>query len=62
MREANVTSNSTTGIRCDLIGDDVCPEPTDDVAELDSAEVVYGTVSIWCKHESRAFLYDEEGS
>lgn len=50
MREAGVTSNTSTGIRCDLIGPDACPEPTDSAVEHTSAEAIYGTVAIWCKH------------
>lgn len=49
MREAGVTSNTTTGIRCDLIGTDACPEPSTDVLEAASAEVSYGVAGIWGK-------------
>ena len=47
MREANVTHNATEPIRCDLIGDNVCPEPTMDVFETATAEVSYGAAAIW---------------
>ena len=53
MREANVTTNSTEGIRCDLIGPDTCPAPSTDVLEQASVEVAYGVVSIWGKQGSR---------
>lgn len=49
MREANITTNLTTPIRCDLIGPDVCPQPTLDVSADVSAEVVYGAAAIWGK-------------
>lgn len=53
MREAGVTSNTTEGIRCDLIGSDVCPEPSMHVFESASAEASYGVASIWGKHGSQ---------
>ena len=49
MREAGVTTTSKTGIRCDLIGDDVCPEPNSDFTTYSSVEVSYGVASIWGK-------------
>ena len=60
MREAGVPSNVTNPIRCDLIGIDVCPEPSTDVLEHASAEVSYGVVGIWCKHESRDLSCEKE--
>lgn len=50
MREAGVTTNTTAGIRCDLIGTDVCPEPSTEVLESASAEASYGVASIWGEH------------
>ena len=58
MRETGVTSNTTAPIRCDLIGSDVCPEPSSDVLEQASAEASYGVASIWGKH-GNPFLEDE---
>lgn len=56
VREANLTTNLTTNltapIRCDLIGSEVCPQPTLDVAADVSAEVVYGVAAIWGKPTS----------
>ncbi len=49
MREANVTNNATNPIRCDLIGPDVCPEPSLDVFANVTAEVGYGVAAIWGK-------------
>ena len=49
MREANVPSNATNPIRCDLIGADVCPEPSEEVLTNASAEVGYGVAAIWGK-------------
>ena len=49
MREAGFTATSSKGIRCDLIGDDVCPEPNLDVATNPTVEVSYGVASIWGK-------------
>lgn len=51
MREAGVTSNTTAPIRCDLIGSDVCPEPSTEVLEQANVEASYGVASIWGKHE-----------
>lgn len=52
MREAGVTSNTTAPIRCDLIGPDVCPEPSSEVLEQASVEASYGVANIWGKHGS----------
>ena len=49
MREAGVTTTSKTGIRCDLIGDGVCPEPNLDFTANPTVEVSYGVASIWGK-------------
>lgn len=51
VREANLTTNLTEPIRCDLIGigPNVCPQPTIDVGADVSAEVVYGVAAIWGK-------------
>ena len=49
MREAGVTSNTTAPIRCDLIGSDVCPEPSTEVLEQANVEASYGIASIWGK-------------
>lgn len=54
MRLANVTTNTTQPIRCDLIGPDVCPQPDVGVFEAASAEVSYGIASIWGKHRQPA--------
>lgn len=53
MREAGVMSNTSTPIRCDLIGPNVCPEPSMDVFEHASAETSYAVASIWGKHRSQ---------
>lgn len=55
MRETGVTSNTTSPIRCDLIGTDVCPEPSSDVLEQAAAEASYGVASIWGKYEDYGF-------
>lgn len=62
MRQAGVTSNTTTGIRCDLIGFDVCPEPSTEVLESVSAEASYGVASIWGKHKNRDIEIEKRGS
>ena len=56
MREANVTNNATNPIRCDLIGPDVCPEPSDDVFANASAEVAYGVTAIWGEQNAKPKL------
>lgn len=66
MREAGVTSNTTEGVRCDLIGNDVCPEPSTEVLEDASAEASYGVASIWALQQYMTTLYQflegDEGS
>ncbi|CAD6593028.1 MAG: hypothetical protein ASARMPREDX12_006664 [Alectoria sarmentosa] len=57
MREAGVTTNTTAGIRCDLIGTDVCPEPSTEVLESASAEASYGVASIWALQQYMTTLY-----
>ena len=49
MREAGVTNTTSKGIRCDLIGDGVCPEPNLDFTQYPSVEISYGVASIWGK-------------
>lgn len=62
MREAGVTSNTTEGVRCDLIGNDVCPEPSTEVLEDASAEASYGVASIWGKRDSKDLYCTKNGS
>lgn len=57
MRQAGVTTNTTTSIRCDLIGPNTCPEPSIDVFESASAEASYGVASIWALQQYMTTLY-----
>ena len=47
MRLGGLGVNFSKPIRCDLIGDNVCPEPTLQVFENVTAPVGYGVASIW---------------
>ena len=62
MREAGVPSNATNPIRCDLIGTNVCPQPSTDLLEHASAEVSYGVASIWGKIGSQDLWSKNKGS
>ena len=59
MREANVTTNTFAPIRCDLIGNDICPEPATDAFANISPEMSYGVLAIWGEHQSQDFLHND---
>ena len=53
MRLGGVPADADEPIRCDLIGSDFCPTPSDDVLGNATLPVAYGMASIYGKHGSQ---------